>query len=333
MSSNGNYLYAGSSTGVLYSFSGSGTLRWQIAVGAGIGSVSTDRSGSVVAVCAGDRFFVFSSKGSQLWNYTIGGIVAGGSTMIVAVSQDGNTIIGGAVGPFGDPVGTLYSFGATTGALRWSYDWGGSFAVVRAIGLASNATKIAVLTGNGFATGGTVELFNASGVVLWQKPLNKFPDSLAVTPDGSRVVVGLEGYAAGELLVYGGSDGRLLWYYAPPSDVYCVGILGGGKQVTFTAGSDLYVATVGSGIDWSVFLGGGATAQPGAHGNDVVVANHQQEIAAGNLTGTIELFNLTGTMLFSMSLPGSSVASMSGTPAAPIVWVGTSTSVIRIHGT
>jgi len=333
MSTNGNYLYAGSSTGILYSFSGTGTLRWQVTLGSGIAGVSTDGTGNLVAVAAGANFYLFNSTGSQLWNFTIGGVVAGGSTSAVALSQDGNMVVGGAVGPAGSPTGEFYAIVAATGLLYFGHGWGKTYMPIHAVAVTANGSESGMIAGNGYATGGTVELFNATGFLNLYKTLNETPDSLALTSTGARVFIGTEGWNAGEVLVFNVINGHRLWYYAAPSDVYCLGILAGGKEVTFTTGSDLYTATVGSGIDWTVSLGGIPSATPNAHGNDVVVGDHQQEIAAGNLNGTVELLNTSGALLLSVSLAGSSVASMSISPTSAVVWVGTSTSVMRISGT
>ncbi len=85
---------------------------------------------------------------------------------------------------------------------------------------------------------------------------------------------------------------------------------------------------------WSRFLGAVSLLQPNVRGNDVVVGDDGSEIATGNLSGTIRLFDAQGTMLFSMQVPSiAELESMAASPIWPVVWVGTTSSVVRIDGT
>ncbi len=337
ISNDGNYMYAATASGFLYSFGASGGLRWTrslgLPVGGYIGGVSTDASGSVVAVAAGNHFELFNSLGTRTWSFSIGGVVSGGNTQSVALSRDGTALIGSAVGPFGYPTGMLYSFAVRQGhgELKWSYDWGGTFAVVHAIALNQNASRIGVALGNGYASGGWVQLFSGSGSLLWSRALSEVGDSVAMSSSGGVVAAGTQGYGTGRVVAYNGY-GRLLWEFAPGADVWSLQLLAGGSEAAVAAGGRLYFLEAGS-VVWSRYLGAVSTLYPNAQGNDVVVADDGTEIATGNVSGTVRLFDLQGAMLFSVQVPQvAEVESMSASPTLPIVWVGTSAGVLRMDG-
>lgn len=336
MSANGHALYAGTASGHLLRFSGSGARLWSRALGATVTSVSSDGSGGLVAVAAGAHLKVFNAQGVRLWSFTIGGVVSGGTATAVAVSRDGSTVIAGAVGPGGYPTGTLYEFAAATGQLRWQYDWGGDFAVVRSIAVSWNGSWIAVALGNGFAVGGYAEMFDSNGHLLWSHNLPGIVTSVSMAPGGWVVAFGSYGvwYATqGSLVAVYNRLGTQIGSFSEGTRVYSLGLLPGGNEVAVAEGSYLYMVQIDSGtVLWRHWLGTVPLVNP-ADTNSVVVGDGGNEIAAGNIHGVLHIFSPTGTDLFKISLgTDHPITSLSVSPGAPLIWVGTARSVVLVSG-
>ncbi len=336
MSTYGNVLYAGTASGHLLRYSGSGARLWTRALGAEANSIASDASGNLVAVAAGAEFRVFSGTGVQLWKYTIGGVVSGGVAARVAFSRDGGTLIGAATGPTGDPTGMLYSFVPATGQLRWTYSWGTTFAVVHAIAVSWNGTRIGLALGNGFADGGSAAMFDGAGHLLWSHDLPGIVTSVSMAKDGAISAFGSYGvwYAAqGSLVAVYGRGGAPIASFNEGGRVWCLGLRPGGNEIAVTEGPYLYLVVIGSGtVLWRHWLGT-VTLVNSPYQNSVVVGDGGDEIVTGSPAGVVHLFSPTGGYLLKISLSSDhAITSLSLSPRVPVVWIGTNSSVMRVDG-
>lgn len=327
LSQNQAYVAAASANGNISLYSISGRLLWNFSTGEHVVSLAISSNGSYVAAAAGGSIYTIGTNGSLMWDYTITGYVAGGTTLSVVISPNNRFIAASAVGPSGDPTGDVYLFYSSNGTMVWQNDFGGSFVVIYQMAVSFNQTSIFAVSGNGYASGGTVFDFNfSSGNVIWSYGLGSVGKHLSLDQNGNYIAVGTTGYGSGTLLLFR-SNGSLLWTVTT-YNVASVGLSGNGSFLAAEAGNQTMLYSSNGTLLWNQTISSpSASSIPGDAGNSLAVSQNATSIIVSSLSsGTVYEFNRDGNLVWSYTF-GSYVNATFMTQDGAFMLVGTNTSL------
>jgi DNA-binding beta-propeller fold protein YncE len=204
-----------------------------------------------------------SGTGAQLWETRYTSLSnAEDSANALAVSPDGTTVFvtGSTTTPAGDTDYTTVAYDASSGAQKWTKSFGSAFGsddTATSVGVRPDGSMVYVIGyifgSPDFANYVTLAYDAATGGAVWQKryrgPVSSdFAQSLAVSPDGSRVFV--TGYSEGSTtsddyatVAYDAATGAVRWgrrYNGPGNDLdqaFSVGVSPDGSKVFVTGSS------------------------------------------------------------------------------------------------
>jgi len=236
-------VYVGDESGYVSAIEeATGTILWQLDVGAAINSGLSVADGLVIV---GDDNGVIHALtavgGAETWHHQTGGPVHSSSAVIdsvvYAASLDGN----------------LYALDLATGTLHWPAPVATSGAVSRGIAVANGV----IYAGSGGATAtdaGALGAYDAAtGARLWTAPLQPGNTSTPMVADGKVFVSGgLDGPAEATHLLYAfdAVTGQAVWpasFSVPTGDMLLPGAVADGQVFAESIDGSLYVLDAASG--------------------------------------------------------------------------------------
>jgi len=262
MSSNGNYIVAGSADNKVYFFDRINSIPlWNFTTGGSISSVAISPDGQyIVAGSFDSKVYLFNkTSSSPLWSYT-----TGGSIISIDISSDGQYIVAGSVD------NNVYLFNRTNPAPLWSYTTGGSIS-----SLAISSDGLYIVAGT-FNPDGKDYLFERdSSTPLWYYNSTFHVTSVAISSDGQYII---SGDVSGDLYFFDKSSSTPLWNYTVSSfSIDCVDIsLDGQNVVMGDSGGTIYFFDKSNSIPlwWNSDLWGTI--------NSVAISSNGQYIALGS---------------------------------------------------
>jgi len=303
-SGDGNYVIAGSNTGILRLYDLCGNRIWEtrhpekavrsvaISNDASIsGAVFVNEEGPSSSV--NGEILIFNKTGSTLWKYPEDPTVER-----IALSGNGHRVYstGQRVTYVFSENGTMISRNTTAGRV-WALDSArdGSYAVA--------GSQI---------SDSRLEAINEDGTVAWTFPVKNGFGSAAISPDGGYVA------AAGYSHLYAlGRNGTLLWHYTGSSDFTSVAVSNNGEFVA--AGSQYFTLLFnksGSPL-WKKEQEGFV--------NDIAISDNGDRIIAGSSQG-VSVFDREGKIILDYGTPRA-VLSLSSDNTGEVFAAGTSDSI------
>jgi hypothetical protein len=281
VSGDGNYVIAGSDTGVLRLYAKSGTILWTYRnEGKSVRSVALSRSGDFAGAVfvnedapssfARGEVFVYNRDGVVLWNFADDPTVEW-----ISLSDDGNSIyVSGTPGLY-----SFYNNGTVIGknilpSRIWALDSArdGSFAV--------GGSKI---------SGHQLDMMKKDGVLSWNLSTKVGFGSTAISPDDGNIA------AAGYSHLYSlDRNGTVLWQFTGSSEFTSVAVSRDGNYTV--AGSQYYVQTFNrtGTLLWQYIYKGMV--------NDVAISDDGEHIVAGTSEG-IYVFDQKGKVHWVYATP------------------------------
>jgi len=272
ISSDGNYIVAGSDDRRVYLFSRTSSIPlWSYQTGGYFCSVSISSDGNYVAAGSDDRRVYLFSRTSSIppWSYQTGGYFCS-----VSISSDGNYVVAGSDDR------RVYLFSRTSSVPLWSYQTGG---YVRSVSISSDGSYIVAGSDDG-----RVYLFSrTSSVPLWSYQTGGYVRSVSISSDGNYVAAGSDD---GRVYLFSRTSSVPLWSYQTGGYVRSVSISSDGNYVA--AGSDdgrIYLFSRTSSIPlWSY--------QTGDWVRSVSISSDGNYVAAGSDDRRVYLFSRTSSI-------------------------------------
>ena len=305
-------------TSTLYYFNSNGRLIWDSVVNGAIVQISLSSNGSYVGASYGNVLLLFNGSGEMLWSRVINGPVSGSYIDTVSVSENGNYIAAGMIGPSGEPYGAIYLF-SNSNHLLWNYTKGtSSYLGVHTVQISSNDEYVIMTAGNGFANGGYLALFDINGSIVWDKTTSLDPNNAFFTENNSYIVsTAWDSYVDGGVngLLFYGLNGTLLWQStlglnhgpAPAATSNGNGYIGVGSNGNLTyfssSGKELWDTNLVSSqsIPFLVSMTGGSNIIASSYNSTLNIFDSNGTEISGftftHLVTSIQLFSLGSKML------------------------------------
>lgn len=170
LSSNGMYVAAGCDNGAIYIFDRNKKQLWDYDMGTDSYDLAISENGRRIAIgCENQGVYLLNSREGESWSYGTGKPVRG-----IALTPDGRFVAAGSVDR------CLY-LSTGEGEHLWKYPMGDA---VLSTALTNEAREVFA------ATGRAIHIFDRTGAVIQKIDLPGRAESIAVTPDGSFLVVG-----------------------------------------------------------------------------------------------------------------------------------------------
>ena len=170
LSSNGMYVAAGCDNGAVYIFDRNGKELWDYDMGADSYGIAISENGRNIAIgCEDQGVYYLNSRQGESWSYGTGKIVKG-----IALTPDGRFVAAGSL----DRCAYLST---GEGEHLWKYP---TRDAVISTALTNEAREVFA------ASGMAVYVLDRTGAELQKIALDGRAESVAVTPDGSLLVVG-----------------------------------------------------------------------------------------------------------------------------------------------
>ncbi|KAF5087552.1 MAG: WD40 repeat domain-containing protein [Methanoculleus horonobensis] len=170
LSSNGMYVAAGCDNGAVYIFDRNKKQLWDYDMGTDSYDLAISENGRRIAIgCDNQGVYLLNSRQGESWSYGTGKMVRG-----IALTPDGRFVAAGSVDR------CLY-LSTGEGEHLWKYPIGDA---VSSTALTNEAKRIFG------AAGKTIHVIDRTGAVVQKIGLAGRAESVAVTPDGSFLVVG-----------------------------------------------------------------------------------------------------------------------------------------------
>jgi WD40 repeat protein len=219
ISSDGNYIAAGSEDNKVYLFSrASGTMLWSYKTGNWVHLVAISSDGNYIVTGSwDDEVYLFSrADNTPIWGYNTGDVVRS-----VAISSDGNYIVAG------DLDNKVYLFSKNDNTPLWSYETG------------NGVSSVAISSDGSYIVAGSrddkVYLFSrSSGTPLWDYTTDSYVLSVAISSDGSYITAGGEDK---NVYLFSRTDNVPLWNYTTDSYVNYVAISSDGSYIAAGIGA------------------------------------------------------------------------------------------------
>jgi WD40 repeat protein len=217
ISSDGEYIAAGSIDNMVRLFDRSGGLLWSRETGDHMYSVAISSDGDYVAAGSRDNnVYFFDKEGNLLWSHETGLAVHS-----VSISSDGGYIAAGSEDR------NVY-FLDRSGSLLWSYETEGG---VECVSISSDGGYVAAGSWDG-----NVCFFDRSGTLLWSYETGDRVPSVSISSDGGYVAAG----SYDSRVYFFDRAGNLLWDYEARWIVGHVSISSDGEYIA-VASLDAYV--------------------------------------------------------------------------------------------
>jgi WD40 repeat protein len=280
ISSDGNYIAAGSGDNRVYLFSRSSGLLWSYQTGGLVYSISISSDGNYIAAGSWDnRVYLFSRSSGLLWSYQTGAEV-----WSVSISSDGNYIAAGSYD-------RVYLFSRSSGLL-WSYQTGG---VVLLVSISSDGNYIAA------GSYDRVYLFSrSSSTPLWSYQTGSVVWSVSISFDGSYIAAGSHD---NRVYLFSRSSSTPLWSYQTGGWVYPISISSDGNYIAAGSYDRVYLFSRSSGLLWSYQTGGWVPS--------VSISSDGSYIAAGSYDDRVYLFSRSSSTPLWSYQTGNAVRSVS----------------------
>ena len=330
ISSDGNYIAAGSFDDTLYFFSREGKLLWKYKTDFIVKSVSISSDGNYIAAGRGSfsyitdeyaegKLYLFNREGRLLWSYGVG---EGIGVERVSISSDGNYIVAG-VDCY--PSNKLYFFNKN-GKLLWSRE-------------NINPDDISISSDGSYVVAGCdggVCFFNGDGKLIWSYDAGDGdgPYAVSVSSDGRYVTAGYNGK-----VYFFNRNGELLWSYKSPEQregenyIYRTWISSDGNYVAATTCGKLYFFTKEGRLLWSYQTEG----NPGSIWKGVSISSDGSYLVVGNYgddnyyDGNLYFFTIEGELLWKCKTD-TSVESASISSDGSYVAIGTDNKIYYFVG-
>ena len=170
LSSNGTYVAAGCDNGAVYIFDRNKKQLWDYDMGTDSYDLAISKNGRRIAIgCDNQGVYLLNSREGESWSYGTGKLVRG-----IDLTPDGRFVAAGSVDR------CLY-LSTGEGEHLWKYPVGDA---VISTALTNEAKRIFA------ASGRTIYVFDRTGTEVQKIALKGRAESVAVTPDGSFLVVG-----------------------------------------------------------------------------------------------------------------------------------------------
>ncbi|MFW9819755.1 MAG: SBBP repeat-containing protein [Candidatus Thorarchaeota archaeon] len=218
ISADGNYIVGGSKDNRIYLFHKSSSVPlWSYYTGGNVQSVDISATGSYIVVgSADDKLYLFERTSSTpVWTYTIDYIPGNwGAVSTVAISSDGNYIVGGSEVYQG--TSRIYLFRRSSSTPLWNYAAGD---YILSVDISSD--------GNYITAGGednNLYLFsNYSSTPIWNYDTGSNIYSTAISGDGNFIAVGTV-WNNSAIYLFNKSNSTPLWKYITTDSITSVGI-------------------------------------------------------------------------------------------------------------
>ncbi len=170
LSSNGTYVAAACDNGAVFLFDRDKETLWDYDMGTDSYSIAMSDNGRKIAIgCDNKGVYYLNSRDGESWSYGTGKLVRG-----VSVTRDGRFVAAGSLD-------RCVYLSTGEGEHLWKYPLSDA---VLATALTDEAAEVFA------ASGETVHVIDGSGASLQKITLEGRAESVAVTPDGSFLVVG-----------------------------------------------------------------------------------------------------------------------------------------------
>mgnify|MGYP005832723001 FL=1 len=170
LSSNGTSVAATCDNGAVFIFDRNHETLWDYDMGTDGYSIAMSENGRKIVVgCDNQGVYYLNSRDGESWSYGTGKLVKG-----VALTPDGRFVVAGSLD-------RCVYLSTGEGEHLWKYPMNDA---VLATALTNEADEVFA------ASGKTVHVIDDSGVVLQKIGINGRVESIAVTPDGSFLVIG-----------------------------------------------------------------------------------------------------------------------------------------------
>ncbi|MFX0178972.1 MAG: PQQ-binding-like beta-propeller repeat protein [Candidatus Hodarchaeota archaeon] len=226
ISSDGNYIVAGSKDDRVYFFhKSSSTPIWSYKAEDHISSVAISNDGSYLVAGSGDHriYFFERSSSTPLWSYTIDYISGNmGDVESVSISSDGNYIVAGT--QIYQGTSKVYLFHQSGGTPLWKFSAGD---YINSVSIDSN--------GNYLVAGSqddNIYLFHKSNSVpVWNYTTEDSVNSVSISGDGNYIVSG-GGWDDRKVYFFNRTQNNPLWKYETTDQINSVDISFNGTKIT-----------------------------------------------------------------------------------------------------
>jgi len=201
VSSDGNYVAAGSSDNHVYLFDETGNLLWREITEGRVDSVSISSDGNYVAAGSSDNHvYLFDKAGNRLLKEPTDGYVNS-----VSISSDGNYIAAGSSDNH------VYLFNKAGNRL-FKEPTDGS---VNSVSISNDGNYVAAGSSEWWvAANHSVYLFDKAGNQLWKEQMDGGASSVSISSDGDYVASGTRGYMIDNSINYFNKGGTKLWNHS-----------------------------------------------------------------------------------------------------------------------
>ncbi len=286
LSSDGNYVAAGSKDGNVYFFDREGKLLWKH--GGHLASLSSD--GSYIAIESENKVNLFDRNGNLLWNFghylgeyaLIGGEIWSG---LSSVAFEGNHIV--AAFHYFDDMNIIIKIFLLDlqGNRLWEYDPHGAKPFFH-VSISSDGAFVTAVRKN------EVHFLNKEGKLLWEYKKDKICRG-SISPDGSYIFI--VNYSNDIQLL--DKEGKLLWSYRTDGRIGCYDISSDGSYIA--AGSDdnkIYFFSKNGNLLW--------ISETNGMIQSVAITQDGSFITAGSKDNNIYFLNRDGELLWKYKTGG-----------------------------